>query len=588
MPELLEPIRYTLRFPAPHTHYVEVEATVPTGGKPVIELAMAVWTPGSYLVREYARHIEGLAAHTADGTALSLDKSRKNRWRIHTNEVRTIVVTYRIYCREMSVRTNWVEDDFALLNGAPTFLTLVEDAARPHDIQLVLPAGWHTSITALPTAPGGAAHAYRAADFDTLVDAPILVGNPAVYTFEVDGVPHSLVNAGEGGIWNGPQSARDVEHIVRAHRHMWGFLPYDKYVFFNMITEAGGGLEHKNSTVLMTSRWHSRVRKDYLSWLALVSHEFFHVWNVKRLRPVELGPFDYENEVYTKNLWIAEGITSYYTELGVRRAGLCTPEEIFERLSNLIERLQTTPGRLVHALEMASYDAWIKFYRNDENSPNTTISYYTKGAVVAFLLDAKIQAATGGTQSLDDMLRLAYARYAGEHGFTREEFRALAQEVARSDLSAWFVHALETTNELDYTEALDWFGLRFKPAPAVTPEKAWLGLMTRTDNGRLLVSQVHRQTPGWQYGFNVDDEILAVDDYRVLPQQWEARLAQYRPGEQITVLVARRERLQRLVVTCGAEPAKRWQLEVHPEASAVQRARLTAWLATPESLSAAS
>ena len=144
MPELLEPIRYTLRFPAPHTHYVEVEATVPTGGKPVIELAMAVWTPGSYLVREYARHIEGLAAHTADGTALSLDKSRKNRWRIHTNEASTIVVTYRIYCREMSVRTNWVEDDFALLNGAPTFLTLVEDAARPHDIRLVLPAGWHT------------------------------------------------------------------------------------------------------------------------------------------------------------------------------------------------------------------------------------------------------------------------------------------------------------------------------------------------------------------------------------------------------------------------------------------------------------
>ena len=588
MPELLEPIRYTLCFPAPHTHYVEVEATVPTGGKPVIELAMAVWTPGSYLVREYARHIEGVAAHTTDGTALSLDKSRKNRWRIHTNEVRTIVVTYRIYCREMSVRTNWVEDDFALLNGAPTFLTLVEAAARPHDIQLVLPEGWHTSITGLPAVPGGAAHAYRAADFDTLVDAPILAGNPAVYTFEVDGVPHSLVNAGEGGIWDGPRSARDVEHIVRAHRHMWGFLPYDKYIFFNMITEAGGGLEHKDSTVLMTSRWHSRVRKDYLSWLGLVSHEFFHVWNVKRLRPVELGPFDYENEVYTKNLWTAEGITSYYTELGVRRAGLCTLEEFFERLSHLIERLQTTPGRLVHPLEMASYDAWIKLYRNDENSPNTTISYYTKGAVVAFLLDAKIQAATGGTRSLDDMLRLAYARYAGDHGFTREEFRALAQEVAGSDLSAWFVHALETTNELDYTEALDWFGLRFKPTPAVTPEKAWLGLVTRTANGRLLVSQVHRQTPGWQYGFNVDDEILAIDDYRVLPQQWETRLAQYRPEEQATVLIARRERLQRLVVTFGAEPAKGWLLEVHPEARAEQRARLTAWLATPGSLSAAS
>ena len=239
--------------------------------------------------------------------------------------------------------------------------------------------------------------------------------------FEVDGIPHSLVNEGEGGLWDGLSAARDVEKIVRAHRHMWGFLPYDQYVFFNMITEAGGGLEHKNSTLLMTSRWHYRVRKDYLAWLSLVSHEFFHVWNVKRLRPVELGPFDYENEVYTKNLWTAEGITSYYTELGVRRAGLCTQDEFFERLSSLIERLQTTPGRLVHPLEMASYDAWIKFYRNDENSPNTTISYYTKGAVVAWLLDAKIQAATGGAKSLDDVLRLAYTRYAGEYGFTRED-----------------------------------------------------------------------------------------------------------------------------------------------------------------------
>lgn len=579
MPELREPIRYTLRFPAPHTHYVDVEATVPTGGKPVIELAMAVWTPGSYLIREYARHVEGVMARTPDGAALRLDKSRKNRWRIHTREADTIVVTYRVYCREMSVRTNWVEDGFALLNGAPTFLTLVEEAARPHEVQLVLPQGWQTSITALPPVPGGAAHHYRAADFDTLVDSPILAGNPAVYTFEVDGRPHYLVNEGEGGFWDGEAAARDVEKIVRAHRQMWGFLPYDKYVFFNMITEASGGLEHKNSTVLMTSRWHFRIRKDYLAWLGLVSHEFFHVWNVKRLRPVELGPFDYENEVYTKNLWTAEGITSYYTELGMCRAGLCTLDEFLERLSSLVERLQTTPGRLVQALEMASYDAWIKFYRADENSPNTTISYYTKGAVVAWLLDAKIQAATDGAQSLDSLLRLAYTRYAGEQGFTREEFRALAQEVAGVDLRAWFVSALETTDELDYSEALHWFGLRFKPVANATAEKAWLGLATRVDNGRLLVSQVPRETPGWQYGFNVDDELLAIDGYRVLPQHWETRLSQYRPGAQATVLVARRERLQPLRVTFGAEPARRWQLEVDPEANAAQRAHLMAWLA---------
>ena len=241
-------------------------------------------------------------------------------------------------------------------------------------------------------------------------------------------------------------------------------------------------------------------------------------------------------------------------------------------------------GRREDAQKGNSYT--LKLYRNDENSPNTTISYYTKGAVVAFLLDAKMQAATGGTRSLDDVLRLAYRHYAGERGFTREEFRALAQDVAGIDLRSWFVSVLETTEELDYTEALHWFGLRCKTATPATPEKAWLGLVTRTDNGRLLVSQVQRQTPGWQYGFNVDDEILAIDDYRVLPQHWETRLAHYRPGEQATVLVARRDRLQRLAVTFGTEPPRYWQLEVHPDATAAQRTRLAAWLATPRSVSA--
>src|SRR5207253_4050584 len=190
------------------------------------ELAMAVWTPGSYLVREYARHIEGLAAHTADGTALSLDKSRKNRWRIHTNEVRTTVVTYRVYCREMSVRTNWVEDSFALLNGAPTFMTVAGRLNRPHSVRLDLPPGWKISVTGLPEA---APHCYVAPDYDTLVDSPILAGNPAIYQFEIDGIPHYLANEGEAGVWDGARAAADLATIVRRYREMWGSLPYKKY-----------------------------------------------------------------------------------------------------------------------------------------------------------------------------------------------------------------------------------------------------------------------------------------------------------------------------------------------------------------------
>src|SRR5258705_11939570 len=322
-----EPLRYTLSFPAPHTHYVAVTATVPTGRRADVDLMMAVWTPGSYLVREYARNVEGVTAAGPDGRALDVDKSKKNHWRLATGGAASITLKYRVYCREMSVRTNWVESDFALINGAPTFITLADLAPRPHEVIINPSPAWKRSVTSLPEL-GGGDHRYRAPDYDTLVDSPIVIGNPAVYDFVVDGKKHSLVNVGEGGVFDGARAAKDLETIVKEDRRLWGSLPYDRYVFFNMITESGGGLEHKNSTVLMTNRWSTRTRRAYLAWLQLASHEYFHAWNVKRLRPAELGPFDYENENITRSLWIAEGFTDYYADLqvGVVRSAEHTSE----------------------------------------------------------------------------------------------------------------------------------------------------------------------------------------------------------------------------------------------------------------------
>ena len=513
----VEPIAYTVRFPAPHTHYVTIDARFPTEGRPDVELMMAVWTPGSYLVREYARHIEGVTARTPSGDRLPVEKSRKNRWRAATGGADAIVVSYQVYGREMSVRTNWIEADFAMLNGAPTFLTLAgEDGPRRHDVILELPAGWRGTATGLPPHPGGAPHTYRARDFDTLVDSPIVAGNPAVYPFTVAGVPHQLVNLGESGIWNGPRSAEDAERITRELHRMWGLMPYERYRFLNLITEAGGGLEHRNSTLLMTSRWATSSRARYLRWLGLVAHEQFHAWNGKRLRPIELGPFDYEAEVHTESLWVVEGLTSYYADLVVHRAGLSTEAEYLEALSRQIRGLQTTPGRAVQPVALASYDAWIKFYRGDENSRNTSVSYYTKGAVVGFLLDMRVRAATGGASTLDDVMRRAYARFSGARGFMPNEFRATAEAVAGEALSGWFAHALDSTGELDYAEALDWLGLTVGDDPE-PDEDGWLGVVTRTAGGRLLVAQVPRDTPAHAAGFNVDDEILAIGDHRVLP-----------------------------------------------------------------------
>ncbi len=575
-----EAIRYTLRFPVPQTHYVEVEASVPTGGAPSIDLMMPVWTPGSYLVREYSRQVEDVRVTAPDGRALGVDKTAKNHWAVETGGATRVTVAYRVYGREMTVRTNWIESRFAMLVGAATFMTLVEPGPRPYEVRIELPAGWTTTMSGLAEVPG-AAHAYRAPDFDTLVDSPIVAGNPAVYAFEVARKKHYLVDTPDSPVFDGASAVKDVERIVRENLRLWGQLPYEKYVFLNMLTESGSGLEHKNSVLMMTTRWATRTHQRYLGWLGTVSHEFFHAWNVKRLRPRALGPFDYDRENYTPSLWIAEGFTDYYGDLNLVRAGLSTQDEYLRDLSRAIQSLQTTPGRLVRTADMASFDAWIKAYRPDENSANTSISYYTKGSIIAFLLDAKIRRANGGARSLDDVMRLAYARYSGAHGYTPAEFRQVAQEVAGTDLSAWFTHAADTTDELDYTEALDWYGLRFRPAAAPDPDApapGWLGLRTRDDNGRLVVTETLRGTPGYEAGVNVDDEILAFDDYRVTPAQLNQMLEYFHPGQTASVLVSRRGELMRLDVTFGHEPANAWRLEVLPDATAEQQARLAAWL----------
>lgn len=604
-PAMPDPVVYTLRFPEPETHHVEVEARVPAppGGGP-LELMMATWTPGSYLIREYARHVEAVSAEGPGGELRGVRKTAKNRWRVDA-EGGPVTLRYRLYCRELTVRTNFVEPGFLLLNGAATFLVPAgPEGPLPgaYEVRLEPPPGFGRVATALPRAPGAGEDEPRftAPDYDTLVDSPIYAGDGRLQRFEVDGVPHRLLHHGGEGFWDDERAAADVERIVRAHRDLWGELPYPRYLFLNLIVGARGGLEHADSTTLMTTRWKAGTREGWLDWLGLVSHELFHAWNVKRLRPVELTAFDYEREVYTRGLWVAEGVTSYYDDLLVHRAGLAAREEYLKRLSRNVERLQTTPGRKLQPVELASFDAWIKLYRPDEHTANSAVSYYTKGAVVAFLLDAEIRRATGGERSLDDALRRAWERFGpvrGEdsgEGFTAEGLRQVLEEVAGADLDtflgSFLDRALETTEELEYSRALEWYGLRFGKGEGSDeedgdePAAAWLGAETSVEDGRLVVAKVPRETPAWEAGLSPEDEILAIDGYRVPPRELEERLKVLRPGRRSTLLVARRERLVELPVTFGEAPEKAWTLEPDPEATDEQRAHLAAWLTGPEEL----
>jgi predicted metalloprotease with PDZ domain len=573
--QALDPIRYTLRFAAPHTHYLEVEAAIPTSGRAEVEVYMATWTPGSYLIREYERHVEAVTA-SAGTRALNVAKSTKNRWKITTGGAANVTLRYKVYGREMTVRNNWVESAFAMLNGAPTFITLVERAVRPHDVRIELPSAWKKIETALEPV-SGSPNTFRAADFDTLIDSPIVIGNPVTREFTVDGKRHVVMFEGDTAMIDADKVNADVQNIVTAAKGVMGSLPYPHYHFMTMVTEASGALEHKNSYLGMTNRFATRTHPAYMGFLSTLAHEYFHAWNVKRLRPIELGPFDYENENYVKTLWVAEGFTDYYATVLLRRAGILTNDEYLNGLSNQIEQVQTVPGRLVTPVNMASFDTWIKQYRPDENTANMSVNYYPKGAVIGFLTDAKIRKSTNGARSLDTGMQWAMQRYSGDKGYTPDQFYTVMGEAAGTDLKGWFAKTAESTEELDYTEALDYFGLRFRPVD-MRNARPYIGGGTRNDAGRLIITSVRRDTPGIEAGLNVDDEIIAIDDVRVRADGLAARLDQYKPGDKVSVTVARRDRLMKIDLTLGADPGRPWRLEPLPTATAEQKARLASYM----------
>jgi predicted metalloprotease with PDZ domain len=575
------PFRHTVRFADARNHYVDVESEFPTNGAAELEVFMAVWTPGSYLIREYAKNIDAVEAKDQAGNALRVERTRKNRWKVHTGGADRITLRYPIYAREMSVRTNFVDSSFALLNGAATFLSPVGQNDKGHLVQIELPLGWAQALSGLTVATGEDPVTFYAPDYDTLVDCPIIAGNPDVFEFEVEGKKHYIVNTPPSDHWDGPRSVADVRRIVEHYARMWRGLPYDKYLFLNMLVEAGGGLEHKNSTVLMASALTTRNEARYRRWLGLVSHEYFHVWNVKRLRPVELGPFDYENENYTQGLWVAEGFTSYYDDLALHRAGLMTQTQYLNAISGTIASLHDKPGRLVQPVAESSYDAWIKSYRPNENSPNTGISYYTKGAVIGFLADARIRKATNDERSLDDVMRLAYQRYGGERGFTAKEFSDCVRELAGSAVADWMDRAATSTEDFDYAEELAHYGLRFARAPGASangPRRGWLGAETRNDGQSVIITGLRRETPAYVAGLNVEDEIIAIGDRRVNANLWP-QLGEYFPADEtVEMLVSRRGKLVKLPVTFGEEPRSSWRLEPDPGATSVQKAALAKWL----------
>lgn len=548
-------IAFTVGMSKPWTHLLEVQVSVKWDQMPeALDLKMPVWTPGSYLIREYARHVQDFDVKSSAGGDLAWQKTSKNTWTVKTNGAKEIKATYRVYANELTVRTNEVNSEHAFWNNAATLMFVKGQLAAPSTIT-VNPYGDWKIATGLPQA-AGSKNTFKAPNFDVLFDSPFEVSNFTEFDFTVEGKPHRLVFSGEGN-YDGPEIAAEVTKIVEQAYKIFGELPYDNYTFIVNL-RGGGGLEHLNSTALQFNRWGFKPQARLTGFLGLVAHEYFHAFNVKRIRPDALGPFDYENENYTRLLWVAEGGTEYYSGLLLLRAGLISPQEYLAGKADSIRRLEAIPGRFEQSLEYSSFDAWIKYYRQDENSMNNQISYYDKGELVNMMLDLKIREASNGTKSLDDVMRALYNDfYKKGKNYTPADYQHMAEVAAGVSLDDFFSKYVRGTAEVDWNSFLNGIGLEIKKSGGGKP---YLGAQLTEANGSLTVRAIPAGSPAYEQGLNTGDQIVAVDGYRATNSFLSTRMANKKVGDKIKLTIFRFDKLRDIEITLGADPQKMYSI----------------------------
>ncbi|NMP22854.1 M61 family metallopeptidase [Sulfobacillus sp. DSM 109850] len=565
--------------PNPRSHYFHVEARFLEPPSGLFDVSLPVWTPGSYLVREYARHVINLSA-SANGETMPIVQRDKATWQIEVpHGADAVAFRYDVYAYELTVRTSYLDADYGLAHGTTLFLYHPEWKDRPVTLTLDLPDDWSVASGL------DGERVLSAPNYDALVDCPIQMGRRLVrYPFSAGGVPHTLSVAGLGADQlPRPTFLEDLTRIIETAQSIFGSLPYSHYEFLVTVNEAGGGgLEHRNSANIMVppSRW--RNPRDYRALLSLFAHEFFHLWNVKRLHPTVLGPFDYQHEVYTSLLWALEGITDYMAPWLLAKSQTIPATEILDHWAKQIATLESQPGRWLTSLADASRQAWIRQYRPDANTPNITISYYLKGALAGLFLDLEMLQATDGEKTLTDVFSELWRRY-GEGGYPEDAFEALLVEMGGAPLQralARYVHGTEPFDE----SLFDIVGLRLERGfqDAEDRRPVWLGFWVTDRQGKLLVRQVERGGPGEEAGISPDDEILALNGERIrTAEQFNERLTQLAPGQSVDVLLAHQGRvLSRPQAALPPRP-DRYQLVPVADASLAQRERFERWLGVP-------
>lgn len=574
-----EGLSYTLSMDEPHKHFFKVEMNISDIKSKSIELKMPVWAPGSYMVREFARHVDFFTAKSGN-KELKWYKTDKNTWKIETSGAKNIHVSYNVYAYEISVRTSFLDDSHGYVNGTSVFM-YIKDKKRLSGQLEIIPAKTFTKVSTglekITSPDANTAFVYRFPDYDFLADCPIEIGNQTVFSFDAAGTEHEVALYGEGN-YNVETLKKDMAKIVEECTKVFGENPNKRYVFIiHNLTVATGGLEHLNSTTLQVNRW-TYSGAAYTSFLSLVAHEYFHLWNVKRLRADVLGPFDYDKENYTTLLWVLEGFTSYYDELLLRRSGFYSNNEFLAVLSKMINAVENTPGTKVQSAAESSFDAWIKGYRPHENSVNTHISYYTKGQVLGVLLDMEIMLATKGQHNLDDLMKQLYLDYFKKQnrGITATEFRMAAEKLAGKKLDTFFDEYVYKTTPIAYETYFKPMGLQLRKTDK--KHESWLGAKLSDSNGKLTVKECTEGGSAYEGGLNVHDEIIACNGFRVNQNDLEKMIAATKPGDEMELLVARNQVIRTLKIKLLPNSVVDHQVTVLNQTDVNQEVLLKKWL----------
>jgi predicted metalloprotease with PDZ domain len=542
-------IAFTISMDQPNTHYLHVVMRCDGFRGQEQDFKLPVWTPGYYQIMDYARNVVNFRAEDGAGKPLAWEKTAKNDWRVRAEGAPSIVVSYDVYAFARSVADSYLDDAHAFISPTGVFMHLAGRIQHPATVTVKPYQGWARVSTGLDPVEGRA-NTFTAPDFDVLYDCPILAGNQEIMRFEVQGIPHTIAMFNPGS-FDREKFVADLKRVVESAVSIIGEIPYKHYTFL-CIGPGGGGLEHLNSAALTLNTASLNNPNGYRSWLSFVAHEYFHNYNVKRIRPIALGPFDYDKENYTNMLWVSEGISVYYQDLILVRAGLITREQYFDRVRAFLSRYENASGRLFQSATQSSFDTWIDFFSRSEHLANTTISYYDKGAALGLMLDYAIRHETRNKASLDGVMRTLYNRYYKEakRGFTDREFRDVCEAAAGVPLPEIFDVYAPTTKDIDYRKYFAYAGLEIdvESRDAGTP---WFGAITGEQGGSPVISRVEWNSPASHAGLSAQDEIVALDGGRVTARNINEMLNAKKPGDKVRVLVARRGEMREFEVTLG-------------------------------------